>query len=649
MHAYLRSTLRFFVLPVGVAAPLAIVGCGGESTGQVDTVVDTFAAETAVETTVATPETTVTTPETVGCPLDQACDDQDSCTTNDRCNAAGVCAGVALDCDDDLACTTDSCTGGTCAHVALNGFCITEGATPACIATGNADPGNGCRVCSLGTGGGAAFTTLANGATCSDSNACTTQDTCQAGACTGGPALVCTTDGPCNAAGCDPAHGCTLTATTAPCEDGDPCTTGDVCAAGHCQTGSGQLSCDDQDPCTDDSCEAGVGCGYEAHCDDGNPCTNDSCDAAGACGNVLFTGPCDDADPCTTGETCDAAGVCGSGADVDCDDTNACTTDACISHLGGCLHLFKAPVCNEAGCVPFGCDDGIACTSGDQCVAGVCFGGKLGSTDPDLRCDICELAPTTLANKIISLELAADGSAGSGLDIDDDPSTCAPESLGCSGGVDNALAPLAGVMNPGVSDSIELGAVKWIIDLRNQRVDGQPFHIEVYDSRVLLDAFGNSCDYQADTCDYEIAQLSFDPACRAYFRLDNVRITGNKITGGGDDQLIRMVLPLKGGAALGVTIASARFEGEVALDAQGKIKSMNAIVGGAIPKDQLLQAINDLDPSALPVDKATATALINEIIVNDTDLDFDGLDEAASVAMRIRTIKAVIAQTEGVF
>ncbi len=641
MHAYLRSTLRFFVLPVGVAAPFVIAGCGDEEStgGQADTIVDTSGADTAVEVAV---ETSVTTPETSGCPLDQACDDANPCTTNDRCNAAGVCAGAALDCDDQLACTQDSCSGGTCAHATLAGFCLTDGEAAACVATGNADPANGCRVCSLGAAGGAAFTTLANGATCSDSNACTTQDTCQAGACTGGPALVCTSNDPCHAAGCDPAHGCTLTNTTAACEDGDPCTTGDVCAGGQCQTGGGALSCDDQDPCTDDSCEAGVGCGYEAHCDDGNPCTNDSCDVTGVCGNVQFTGPCNDSDPCTNGETCDAAGVCGSGTTVDCDDTNTCTVDTCVSDRGGCLHLFVTPECGETGCVPVGCDDGIACTTDDQCVAGVCFGGKITSPDPTISCDVCDVPATTFANKIISLEVAADGNAGSGLDIDDDPSTCAPESLGCGGGVDNALAPLAAVMNPGISDSIELGAVKWVIDLRNQRVDGQPFDIEVYDSMAQLDAFGNPCDYQADTCEYEVAQNSFDPACHAYFRLENVRVTGGKITGGGNDQLIRMVLPLKGGSVLGITIASARFEGEVALDAQGKIKSMNAIVGGAIPKTQLLQAINDLEPSALPVDKATATMLINEIIVNDTDLDFDGLDEAASVAMRIRTIKAVI-------
>lgn len=301
--------------------------------------------------------------------------------------------------------------------------------------------------------------------------------------------------------------------------------------------------------------------------------------------------------------------------------------------------MFVTPECDASGCEPAPCDDGESCTIGDQCVAGVCFGGKVNGL-----CDNCAVTGTTLANKVISLEVSSDGNPGSGLDIDDDPSTCAPESLGCGGGVDNALAPLASVMNPGIRASIEQGSVKWIIDLRSQRTDGEPFDIEVYDSQVLPDDFFNPCDFQRETCEYRVAQNSFDPSCRAYFQLENVRISGGKISGGGNDQLIRMVLPLAGGSVLAFTIANAHFEGEVSLDTQGRIKSMNAIVGGAIPKAQLLEAITDLDPASLPVDKATAITLINEIIENDIDLDFDGLDEAASVAMRIRTIGAEIVQ-----
>lgn len=630
MYALLRSPLRFSVLAIALGA------CGGDSSkGKTeDTAVPETTPEIQAEATVATEV------EVSACPKDQACDDGDPCTENDRCNAAEVCVGAALDCDDRLACTQDSCSAGQCVHATQAGFCVTDADTAACVATGNADPSNSCRVCSLGTGGAASFTTLPNGATCSDQSKCTTLDTCQEGLCTGGPALVCNAHDPCLADGCDAQTGCTTTPTTAACDDGDPCTTGDVCAAGQCTIGTGALDCDDHDPCTDDSCQAGKGCQHTPHCNDGDPCTNDSCNL-GACTNAKFTGPCDDANPCTTGEVCDAGGTCGQGADVECDDANTCTIDTCVADRGGCLHLFVTPDCTtnasgELTCIPATCDDGIDCTIDDQCVAGQCFGGK------DQTCDTCIIDGTKLANKIISLEVSSDGNPGSGLDLDNDPMSCAPESLGCGGGVDNALAPLAAIMNPGVEQSIETGAVKWVIDLRNQRTDGQPFDIEVYDSQVLPDDFGNACDYQVDTCEYDPATLSFDPNCEPYFKLTGVTIVGGKITGGGPDQLIRLVLPLKGGATLGMTIANARFEGDVTLDAQGKIKAMNAIVGGAIPKAQLIKAIQDLDPEALPVDKATAVDLINQIIVNDIDLDGDGLEEAASVAMRIRTIPAYI-------
>ena len=49
-------------------------------------------------------------------------------------------------------------------------------------------------------------------------------------------------------------------------------------------------------------------------------------------------------------------------SDPDCADANPCTTDVCQSYT--CLHLNNSDPCN----------DGIACTTGDVCAAGVCSG-----------------------------------------------------------------------------------------------------------------------------------------------------------------------------------------------------------------------------------------------------------------------------------
>ncbi|MEO2137611.1 MAG: hypothetical protein ABGY28_09175, partial [bacterium] len=78
----------------------------------------------------------------------------------------------------------------------------------------------------------------ANGTPCSDGDACTQTDTCQAGTCTGSNPVTCAALDQCHTVGsCNAATGvCSDPAVTngAPCDDGDPATTGDQCVGGVC-------------------------------------------------------------------------------------------------------------------------------------------------------------------------------------------------------------------------------------------------------------------------------------------------------------------------------------------------------------------------------------------------------------------------------
>jgi hypothetical protein len=74
---------------------------------------------------------------------DGTCDDEDACTTNDVC-IDGLCAGSAVDCDDDNVCSLDSC-----------------------------DPVSGC------------LYEPSDGVECDDGLACSTVDICTAGTCAG--------------------------------------------------------------------------------------------------------------------------------------------------------------------------------------------------------------------------------------------------------------------------------------------------------------------------------------------------------------------------------------------------------------------------------------------------------------------------------
>ena len=128
-----------------------------------------------------------------------ACDDADACT-HDDVYSAGVCVGVAVVCT----------------------------AKDACHAAGTCDPTTG--VCS--------DPAKPDPSPCSDGNPCTQSDTCAAGVGVGTSPVVCTAKDQCREAGtCNQATGtCSepVKADGAPCSDGNACTQSDTCAAGVC-------------------------------------------------------------------------------------------------------------------------------------------------------------------------------------------------------------------------------------------------------------------------------------------------------------------------------------------------------------------------------------------------------------------------------
>lgn len=76
--------------------------------------------------------------------------------------------------------------------------------------------------------------------TCDDGNACTEGDTCTGGACLPGPATTCQDDNPCTTDACDPASSCVFSPNDLPCDDGMACTSNDTCKSGSC-TGTGPV------------------------------------------------------------------------------------------------------------------------------------------------------------------------------------------------------------------------------------------------------------------------------------------------------------------------------------------------------------------------------------------------------------------------
>jgi cysteine-rich repeat protein len=343
---------------------------------------------------------------------DASCDDSDPCTVDDRCDG-GDCSGFSVPCD----CQTDSdcipledgdvCNGTLycdttlfpqkCAVVAKTVVTCDEpqGVGAECLAA-ICDPDSG--ECSL--------TPANDGIYCNDEDACTVGESCAAGQCSGGVPVNCNDGNICTTDLCDMTDGCSHEANTLPCDDGTVCTVGDLCAESTCVPGQ-SLSCNDKNVCTSDSCDPAVGCLFAnvgglcddnnpcttgdncadgkcagaavLDCDDNNPCTKDICLPDSGCTHLDVSGPCDDLDPCTSGDAC-GAGLCLPGEATDCDDGNPCTDDSCAAP-DGCL--------NTPNALP--CDDGNSCTTDDLCGAGVCVGKGSLECDDDNPCtkDIC--------------------------------------------------------------------------------------------------------------------------------------------------------------------------------------------------------------------------------------------------------------------
>ena len=316
----------------------------------------------------------------------------------DLASQSAMIMGGAASCDDGDPCTTDACAPATSGADA-------EGCVHTAVVCSAADQCHEAGVCDPATGA-CSSPAKHDGTPCDDGNACTQVDTCQEGTCTGGAAVVCSGADQCHEAGiCDPAIGICSNPTKAegtPCDDGNACTRNDTCQAGTC-TGREPVVCSAADQCHEAGvCDPGTGvCSNPTKsdgttCDDGNACTrNDTCQAGTCTGREPVV--CSAADQCHEAGVCDpGTGVCSNPTKSDgttCDDGNACTrNDTC--QAGTCtgrepVVCSAADQCHEAGvCNPAtgacstpakndgsACDDGNACTQTDTCQAGTCIGG----------------------------------------------------------------------------------------------------------------------------------------------------------------------------------------------------------------------------------------------------------------------------------
>jgi len=213
------------------------------------------------------------------------CDDNDPCTTTDFCNLGACKGIGYLDCNDSNSCTNDSCQKGMgCTHTAADGYLCDDGdkcttgdqcSGGQCVGTGDkkCDDGKSCTIDSCD--GGSGCTHVNSSAACTDDGNACTSDVCSGGACTHNAATAGSACGnssnPCLAGACQGTT-CQMQPTTNVCSDGNACTSNDKCAGGVC-SGQAFKDCSDGDPCTQDSCDALGNCTH-------SPGSGQSCTAA---------------------------------------------------------------------------------------------------------------------------------------------------------------------------------------------------------------------------------------------------------------------------------------------------------------------------------------------------------------------------------
>ncbi len=219
--------------------------------------------------------------------------------------------------------------------------------------------------------------------------------------------------------------------------------------------------------------------------------------------------------------------------------------------------------------------------------------------------------------RVDTLRVGTDGVPGEGLDVDANPSTCAPACPGkqssCNGGVDNALAGLADLANSYVQDALDSGAVSLAL-VFDPTPPGSLSLVQVQpvgEGRVRLSP---STELSGAT-----------PATR--------NDQGRLVAGPGGQFVVPLPLDILGGT-LEVTVHDALADGNTQAD------HIVVVLGGVVIPEELDASLCELKPEACDSMKA----VVGNLICLDLDRDADGTPDAYSAGIVVEGTRVEFAR-----
>ncbi|MBM4354303.1 MAG: hypothetical protein FJ109_10990 [Deltaproteobacteria bacterium] len=439
--------------------------------------------------------------------------------------------------------------------------------------------------------------------------------------------------------------------------DGCPCGTcgaDETCEANMCKT---PVAPGCEEKCT------GKDCGTVEDCDCGTCAEGKTCDAKNMCVDVGdCTAACKDK-TCGTVEGCD----CGT-----CADGQVCND---VTLTCECVPVCDGKECGDDGCGAF-CGEGDGdqgCEGEDKCIDGLCectpqcdgktcgpdkCGGQCGDCGDGTYCQLstgtcleegncCDTGKfEAMGQKVNFMSVGKGGHPGEALDVDGDPSTCAPVE-DCEGGYNNMLSGLLGQLaqfvdaDAEIAKALDEGDIALIAEMVDMKTDGTEFTMNMYIGDPAADKA--TCDFQTAVCEYYVKKDSVDPgSCVPIINFDNATITDGALVAGGPDAIFSVTIPIQEGIALTVTANMAQIVGTIAGEGEAMTLT-DGIVGGAVRKDKLMEAVDYIpDDAGLPVSKDMIKNLLDMFVKPDVDTDDDGELDAASIGIKFAAIAGKI-------